>query len=160
MKSKHEIIAIAVMLVICLLFAACSQKVGEKLTDKATDPALISSTTEIADGSDADSESVKTDSEGVSQNDADEAGSETSKAQSATDTDTQITADYALEELQAFYGTLYSVKENGHKKSNYYYIVNDNNQKEYAKVTVDLNTGVATEVISASGETNEINLLV
>ena len=43
MRGKNELIALAIMIIMCLMFAACAQKVEDKLTDKATDPSLISS---------------------------------------------------------------------------------------------------------------------
>lgn len=140
MKAKHEIAAIAVMIVICLLFAACAQKAEEKLTDKATDPALItSSTAESADTTDETTTALTT--EGDSER-------------------FTFTEEGALEELTEFYGTLYSVERSGGTDEAPEYIVKDNNGKEYAKVTVDLKSGYATEKVVGTGEVNKVNLLV
>ena len=144
MKAKHEIAAIAVMIVICLLFAACAQKAEEKLTDKATDPALITSST---------SESTETTVEVTHESTT----ASTTEGESERFTFTQ---EGALEELTAFYGTLYSVERSGGTDEAPEYIVKDNNGKEYAKVTVDLKTGYATEKVTGTGEVNKVNLLV
>lgn len=142
MKAKHELIALAVMILICLLFAACAQKAEDKLTDKATDPALItSSAAEVAD-------------------DTKDATEKETEEQSQADTDAMsVNPDTALEELQVFYGSLYTVKETGNKNSKYYYTVNDNNGKKYADVTVDTSTANITEKL-ADGTVNEWNMLV
>lgn len=141
MKAKHEIAAIAVMLVVCLLFAACAQKAEVKLTDKATDPALISTTTTTAE--------MPSETESQTETESDK----------NTDTYT-LTADDALTELQEFYGTLYTVKKAKGKEDSPAYTVTDKNGKEYATITVDLKTGTATEKIAGTGEVNKFNLLV
>ena len=148
MKQKSEITLIAIMLVICLLFAACAQKAEEKLTDKATDPKLISSTTQS-----------QTVTEGENEDEDDETIPDDKKAKETTD-DSSITADEALEELSYFYGSLYTVEKSGEAKGKADYIVKDNNGKEYAKVSVNLADGYATETVTGTGEVNTVNLLV
>ena len=146
MKAKHELVAIAVMLVICLLFAACAQKAEEKLTDKATDPALISSTAEDDEGENEEEPESEENADGKEQSETDEK-------------EMSITPDAALEELKYFYGSLYTVKETGKKDNMHYYTVTDNNGKKYADVTVDTTTANITETL-ADGTVNEWNMLV
>ena len=139
MKSRNELIAIAIMLIMCLLFAACAQKAEDKLTDKATDPSLLTSTSEKAD----------------SGKEASAKDEELSSTESSDKVMT-ITDDEALKELEYFYGSLYTVE----RKSEGKYIVNDKNGKEYAQVTVDLSSGKVTETITQTGEKNTWNMLV
>ncbi len=139
MKSRNELIAIAIMLIMCLLFAACAQKAEDKLTDKATDPSLLTSTSEKADS-------------GKETSAKDEEFSSTE----SSDKVMTITDDEALKELEYFYGSLYTVE----RKSEGKYIVNDKNGKEYAQVTVDLSSGKVTETITQTGEKNTWNMLV
>ncbi|MBQ7204060.1 MAG: hypothetical protein IJS03_08635 [Eubacterium sp.] len=146
MKSKHEIIAIALMLVICLIFAACSQKVEEKLTDKATQ----TSQTELINEEDNESTTAATTS--------------TAKAEETTETTTLIkgaviTPDEALEQFNTFYGSLYKVELNEVKDKTANYTVYDKNDKEYAKISLNLKTGIATETITQTGEKNEMDML-
>ena len=139
MKSRNELIAIAIMLIMCLLFAACAQKAEDKLTDKATDPSLLTSTSEKADS-------------GKETSAKDEEFSSTE----SSDKVMTITDDEALKELEYFYGSLYTVE----RKSEGKYIVNDKNGKEYAQVTVHLSSGKVTETITQTGEKNTWNMLV
>ena len=84
MKNRNEIVAIAIMLIFCLLFAACAQKAEDKLTDKATDPSLISTT-------DVDSGFVDN--------------------RQTTSKSKPISAENAEKKLVEFYGTLYKVQK-------------------------------------------------
>lgn len=150
MKAKHELIALFAMIAICLLFAACAQKAEDKLTDKATDPALISSTTMAEEKTDGEKD--EEDKE-VSEDKVDEKEAEKDSG------DSSVSPDTALEELKYFYGSLYTVEETGSKNSEHYYTVTDKNGKEYAKVTVDTDTANVTETLS-DGTVNEWNMLV
>ena len=143
MKSKHEIIAIALMLVICLIFAACSQKVEEKLTDKATQ----TSQTELINEEENDTTTSTTK--------ADETTESTTLIKGAV-----ITPDDALQQFNSFYGSLYRVELNEVKGKIANYTVYDKNDKEYAKISLNLKTGIATETITQTGEKNELNMLV
>ena len=127
MKNKNEIVAIAIMLIICLLFAACAQKVEDKLTDKATDPSLLTS--------------EKTDSGFVD------------SKQTTAKTGKPISAKEAEKKLKAFYDSLYKVE----KTDDEHYIIKDNNGKEYAKIKAYLKGGVFTETITENGEKNVIH---
>ncbi|MBR3149912.1 MAG: hypothetical protein IKF64_07055 [Eubacterium sp.] len=152
MKQRNEIIAIAIMLVICLLFAACAQKAEQKLTDKATDPQLYSS---------AVSEDETTTAEAESETEAQSAEADETTSEKITKTDANsMTSDEALEELQYFYGSLYTVEKSDENESEANYTVKDKNGKDYAKVTVTLSDGYATETVIGTGEVNKMNLLV
>ena len=146
------------MLVICLLFAACSQKVEEKLTDKATDVNLISTTAAAG----AEDESTTLAEETVS--DKSEASSEgkedKTEASTGVDGEELMSDEDALKEIQIFYGSLYSVEQSGSKGYKRYYDVKDNNGKDYASVTLDLSTGDIEETIADSGEKNTWNMFV
>ena len=150
MKQRNEILLIAIMLVICLLFAACAQKAEEKLTDKATDPQLISSTTQSQTLNEDESEAENEDDETIPEN----------KKAKQTTGDGALTSDEALEELSYFYGSLYTVEKTGEKDGVSEYKVTDKYGKEYAKVSVNLSDGYATETVTGTGEVNKVNLLV
>ena len=151
MKAKHEIAALAIMLVVCLLFAACAQKAEEKLTDKATDVNLISSTAaNTAEGGEIETVSDSADTSEVSVAD---------EMQSSAD-DEVMSGDEALKEMQIFYGSLFTVTEKSSKGTVHHYVVNYKNDKKYADVTVDVESGDITEKIADSGEVNTWNMFV
>lgn len=157
MKSKHEITAIVIMLVFCLIFAACAQKVEDKLTNKATDPSLLTSTS--ADKKAGSGNSNGTNEE-PSPDDAKPITAVSEKEKTTEESASSIEADVALDELKNFYGSLYTVTEDSGKGSKKNYKVTDKNGKEYARVTVDLSTADVTETITGTGEVNHWNMLV
>ena len=132
MKGRHELIALVIMLIMCLIFAACAQKVEDKLTDKATDPSLLTS--------------AKTDSGFVD-------GKKDTTDQTKEAAKKPLTDKEAADKLKMFYGTLYDVEETGEQT----YIINDNNGKEYARVKVDLNSRTFDETITERGEKSTIS---
>lgn len=140
MKGRKELIALAIMLIMCLVFAACAQNVEDKLTDKATDPSLLTSAKTDSGFVDGDKDGKKSDNK-----------SSTSQ-QVTTEKSKPVSAKEAEKKLKLFYGSLYKVE----KKDDEHYTIKDNNGKEYATVKAYLKGGVFTETITESGEKNVI----